>query len=401
MKPRVVVLGGSFAGLTAAFDLKRKLKDKVEITTISRQDQFVYIPSLIWVVPGWREPEQITFDLRSALEPKGINFVRAFAEGIDPERSCVHTDAGEIAYEYLVIATGAHFDWEAVPGIGPHGGYSHSICSLPHAMEARKAWEAFVQDPGPVVLGATQYASCFGAEYEMVFNIDRALREAGVRKSSPITFLTAEPFLGHFGIGGMGRGQQMLEMFYRLLRITPIINAATKEVTADEIHLQDGQRIPFKFAIVIPPFIGVEAIRNSPGLGDERGFIPVDARYQHSTYVNIYAAGVAVAVSPPGPTPVPCGVPKTGYMSEVMAKVVAHNIAAKFTGGEQKELPFPDIRALCIMDAGNQGVIMVSNRIFAPRKYELLIPGPWSHWVKILFEKYYLWKMRTGRVYLP
>jgi sulfide:quinone oxidoreductase len=401
MKPRIVVLGGSFAGLTAAFDLKRMLKEKVEITTISRQDQFVYIPSLIWVVPGWREPEQITFDLRSVLEPKGINFVHSYAEGIDPERSCVHTDAGEIEYEYLVIATGAHFDWEAVPGIGPHGGYTHSVCSLPHAMEARKAWEEFVQDPGPVVLGATQYASCFGAEYEMVFNIDRALREAGVRKSAPITFITAEPFLGHFGIGGMGRGQQMLEMFYKLLRITPIINVATEKVTADEIHLKDGQKIPFKFAIVIPPFKGVEAIRNSPGLGDERGFIPVNAHYRHSTYANIYAAGVAVAVSPPGPTPVPCGVPKTGYMSEVMAKVAAHNIAVKFTGGEPKELPFPDIRALCIMDAGKQGVIMVSNRIFAPRKYELLIPGPWSHWAKILFEKYYMWKMRTGRVYLP
>jgi sulfide:quinone oxidoreductase len=235
----------------------------------------------------------------------------------------------------------------------------------------------------------------------MVFNIDRALREAKVRDRAPITFITPEPFLGHFGIGGMGKGQQMLELFYKFLKIEPIISVATEKVTPGEIHLQDGRRIPFKYAIVIPPFKGIEAIRNSPGLGNERGFVPVNARYQHTTFPNIYAAGVAVAVSPPAPTPVPCGVPKTGYMSEVMARIAAHNIAAEITGKPPKELPFPDINALCIMDAGKQGVIMISDRIFAPRKFEMLIPGPWSHWAKLLFEKYYLWKMRTGRVYLP
>jgi sulfide:quinone oxidoreductase len=313
----------------------------------------------------------------------------------------VLTDRGEFGYDYLVIATGPSFDWEAVPGIGPHGGHTHSICSLPHALEARKAWGEFLRDPGPVVLGATQAASCFGAEYEMVFNVDRALRKAGVRGRAPITFVTAEPFLGHFGIGGMRGGRTMLELFYKLLRIRPIANVATERVTEHALHLSDGQTVPFKYAIVIPPFRGVEAVRDSPGLGDARGFVPVNSRYQHVTFPNVYAAGVAVAVAPPEPTPVPCGVPKTGYMSEVMAKTAAHNIAAAITGGEPKELPFADIKALCVMDAGSQGVVLLSERIFKPRKIELLIPGPWSHWVKVLFEKYYLWKMRTGRSYLP
>jgi len=401
MKPKIVVLGGSFAGLTAAFELKRALGEKAEVTVIARYEQFVFIPSLIWVVPGWRRPDQITFDLKSALEPRGIIFIHARADRIEPIQNRVVSSVGDFSYDYLVIATGPHFDWDAVPGMGPHGGYTHSVCSLPHAVEAGRAGREFLKEPGPVVLGATQYASCFGAEYEMVFNIDRALREAKVRDRAPITFITSEPFLGHFGIGGMGKGRQMLELFYKFLKIEPIVNAATEKVTRGAIHLQDGRAIPFKYAIVIPPFKGVEAIRNSPGLGDERGFVPTNARYQHPTYKNIYAAGVAVAVKPPAPTPVPCGVPKTGYMSEVMAKVAAHNIVAEITRKPPKELPFPDIRALCIMDAGKQGVILISNRIFPPRKYEILIPGPWSHWAKIMFEKYYLWKMQTGRVYLP
>ncbi len=401
MKARIIILGGSFAGLTAAFELKRALKDKADITVIARQEQFVFIPSLIWIVPGWRRPEQITFALKSALEPKGIPFVHGRADRIEPDRNRVITSVGDFNYDYLIIARGPHFDWDAVPGIGPHGGYTQSICSLPHAIEAGKAWHQFLKDPGPVVLGATQYASCFGAEYEMVFNIERALREARVRDRAPITFITSEPFLGHFGIGGMGKGRQMLEIFYKFLKIEPITGVATEKVTPGAIHLQDGRTVPFKYAIVIPPFKGVEAIRNSPGLGDERGFVPTNARYQHPTYRSIYAAGVAVAVKPPAPTPVPCGVPKTGYISEVMAQVAAHNIAAEITGKPPKELPFPDIRALCIMDAGKQGVILISNRIFPPRKYEILIPGPWSHWAKVMFEKYYLWKTRTGRVYLP
>jgi sulfide:quinone oxidoreductase len=417
-KPNVIVIGGSFAGLTAAYEIKRLLKNKVDVTVIARQDQFVFIPSFIWIVPGWRGPEQLTFNLKSALESKNIQFINATLLEIKPEQNTVVTaNAGNFKYDYLVIATGPHFDWDEVPGMGPDKeGFTQSICSLPHAIEARKAWKEFIKDPGPVVLGSTQYASCFGAEYEIAFNIDRALREAKIRDKVPVTFITAEPFLGHFGIGGMGKGQQMVEWFFKKLKIDWITNAAIKDVKPNEINLVDGRIISFKFAIIIPPFKGVQAIRNSQGIGDERGFVTVNSRYQHLIYKNIYAAGVAVAVKPPQPTPVPCGVPKTGYMSEVMAKVAAHNIVADIESRannhkpasssadhhhHHEELPFPQIHGLCIMDAGKQGVIMISDRIFAPRKYQILIPGPWSHWAKILFEKYYLWKMKHGVTYLP
>jgi sulfide:quinone oxidoreductase len=220
MKPNVIVVGGSFAGLTAAFEIKRLLKDKVDVTVIARQDQFVFIPSFIWIVPDWRRPEQLTFDLKPPLESKNIGFVNAALLEIKPEQDTIVTaNAGDFKYDYLVIATGPHFDWEEVPGMGPDKeGYTQSICSLPHAIEAKKAWKELIKDPEPVVLGSTQYASCFGAEYEIAFNIDRALREAKIRDKVPVTFITAEPFLGHFGIGGMGKGQQMVEWFFKKLK---------------------------------------------------------------------------------------------------------------------------------------------------------------------------------------
>ncbi|MBF0381677.1 MAG: FAD-dependent oxidoreductase [Magnetococcales bacterium] len=400
-KPKILILGGSFAGLAAAFELQHKLHDRAEITVISKERQFVFIPSLIWLVPGWRKPEQITFDLDSAFTSKGINFIQTAAQRIDPEAKKVITTNGEMEYDYLVIATGPRMAWETVPGLGPHDGYTHSACTLPHSVAAAEAWQEFLQNPGPVVVGAVQGASCFGASYEIVLNLNRALKKAGVKDKAPITFITAEPFLTHFGIDGFGVAQPMIEKFYKAVGINWLTNNVVEKVTPGEIHTKDNGVIPFKYSILIPPFQGVKAVKDSPGVGNAAGFVPVNDRYQHVDFPEIYAAGISVAVSPPAPTPIPCGVPKTAHMSEQMAAVAAHNIATDILGGEPKEVPFPETAAVCVMDAGNQGVLMITDRIFAPRKLQILIPGPWSHWLKIFLEKYLMWKLRTGRMQLP
>ena len=88
-------------------------------------------------------------------------------------------------------------------------------------------------------------------------------------------------------------------------------------------------------------------------------------------------------------------------LAEAMAKVAAHNIAAAITGAEPKEMPFGDIRPLCIMDAGTQGMIIGLDRVFKPRKFEVMLPGPWAHWAKLGFEHYYMTKMKYGLVQLP
>jgi sulfide:quinone oxidoreductase len=318
-----------------------------------------------------------------------------------PGDNKIVTDKGEIDYDYLLIATGPKYDWAVVPNLGPADHTTWSVCNLPHAMEAAKAWLDFVQDPGPVVIGSTQGASCFGAEYEVAFNIDRALRQAKIRRQAPLSFFTAEPFLGHFGIGGMRGGEAMLKGYFKLLGIQAIANVSTTAVSQGTITLSDGHELEHKYAIVIPPFTGVQAILDSDGLGDARGFVPVNDGYQHQDHPNIYAFGVAVQVKPPQPTEVPTGAPKTGWMAEAMAKVAAHNIAAAITGGQPTEKPFGDIRPLCIMDAGSQGMIIGLDRVFKPRRFEVMVPGPWAHRAKLGFERYYLTKMRNGLVQLP
>ena len=400
-KPLVVVVGGSFAGLTSAYTLKRELGDGVDVTVVARQKDFVFIPSLIWVAPGKRTGKQVSFDLEPPLAMKDISFLEAIVESIDPAAKRVTTDRGSLDYDYLVLATGPKLEWSAVAGLGPKDGYTHSVCSLPDAEEANVAWQKFLKDPGPVVVGASQGASCFGAAYEVVLNLEYALRKARVRDRAPITFISSEPFLGHFGLDGLGKGEEMLKAFFAKRNINFVENTGIDHADPSEIVLTDGRKLPYKYAVIIPPFLGIDAIRNSPGLCNQRGFIPTNDRYQHVDFPEIYSAGVAVAVAPPSPTEVPTGVPKTGYMSEVMGHVAAQNIAAAIAGKPAREQRFGDMAALCILDAGDSGVIIVTDKIFKPRKREWLIPGPWAHWAKLAFESYFLWKMRNGAVYMP
>jgi sulfide:quinone oxidoreductase len=397
----VLILGSSFAGLNAAFALKRRLRQRAEITVMDQNPRFLFIPSLIWLVPGWRTPDEISFALEPALRRKGIQFLQCKADAIDPIAREVVCGSVRHPYDYLLIATGAHWDYEAVPGLGPRGGYTTSVGSIDEALAAQAAWQALLADPGPVVMGAAPGASCFGAEYELTFNLELALRRAGVRDRATVTFVTSEPFAGHFGMGGLGDSRALAERLFDGCGIAWLANTAIERITPGEVHLAGGRTLPFKFSLIMPPFKGADVVRASPGIGNAKGFVPVNDRYQHVDFREIYSAGVAVAVTVPEATPIPTGVPKTGYMSELMAGVAAHNIAAAITGGEPEALPFADLHALCILDAGRQGMIMATDRIFAPRQHEVLVSGPWSHWSKVLFEKYYLRRMRSGRTYLP
>ncbi|HRF50952.1 MAG TPA: FAD-dependent oxidoreductase [Anaerolineales bacterium] len=402
MKKRVVVLGGSFAGLTAAFDAKRLLKDAADVIVVSNQPLFTFIPSLIWVVPGWRRVEDITFRLEPALARHGIQTIIANVTHIDPQRCVLTTHKGEVPYDYLVIATGPHLDFASVPGMGPHDGYTQSVCNLPHALTAQQAWVEYLKDPGPIVVGAAQGASCFGAGYEFVLNIEYALRRLGIRNQATVTWLTSEPFIGHFGIWGVKGSEKEVGRFFSRYNIESIPNVAIDHITPDTIRLSTGRDLPYKYAMIIPPFMGIEAIRNSPGVGNAKGWVEVDDHYRHLTYNNIYAAGVAVAMTPPQPTPIPTGVPKTGYMSEVMGRAAAHNIAADIKGHDLKPLSPLDIQAMCLLDAGDSGMMLVVDKVFgAKRRREILLPSTLMHAGKIAFESYFLWKTRTGRTYLP
>jgi sulfide:quinone oxidoreductase len=401
MRKKVVVLGSSFGGLTAALAVKHELHGDVDVTVISPSSRFVFNPSLIWLPFGKRTWADITFPVSEPLEGHGVDFVHAAATEIDPEAHRVTTSTGAVYdYHFLVIATGYRNDLAVIPGLVEN---AVTITTLEDAIKAGEAWRRFLDDPGDVVIAATQRAGCFGAAYEFLFNTSYQLKKAGLKKQVKLSYVSSEPFAGHFGIGGLPHGESLLGMFMRKENITPHFGVATDHVAKDAVVLTDGTEIPFAYAMVIPPFIGQEVISSTPGLApDERGYVPVRNTYQSEKFDDIYVVGIAAAVEVPWQTAVPVGIPKTGYPTEVQAHTAATNIAAQIRGEvPAEEKTFADIKAVCVMDAGNNGVIILADKMLPPRKHGVLIPGPQSHAMKLAFEKYFLWKMQHGYVQLP
>ncbi|MBI5741218.1 MAG: FAD-dependent oxidoreductase [Nitrospirae bacterium] len=393
---KMVIIGGSFGGLTAAFELKRLLGNKADVTLLCDVDKFVFVPSLPWLSMGWRTPEEITLPLEKMMTPKGIKFINEEATHVDADKSTVNTKTRAIPYDYLVIASGPALGFSSVPGFGPEGGHTECIFTLEQAMRANKAWNRFLEKPGPVVVGAVQGVSCFGPAYEYVFEVDTELRRRKLRHKTPITFVTSEPYIGHFGIGGLKTSRRIMEDEFASREIRLITNQSVEEFTPDEVRLKDGTKLAFNLAMFAPPMAGVKAVFH---IGNPKGFIPVDSNYRHIKYKNIFSVGVAIAIAPPEQTPVPTGVPKTGYMTEHMAKYAAESIASEVLG---KSLPQTEpVGALCIMDMGHTAALMKAYPVLPPRKTAELKEGKRFRWAKLAFEKYYLWKISRGLTNLP
>ncbi len=393
---KIVIIGGSFGGLTSAFELKRLLGKKADITLLCSQDKFVFVPSLPWVSMGWKRPEDITLSLDAILKPKGIKFIHEEAVGVDADASKVVTKSQEIPYDYLVIATGPELVFSAVPGLGPVGGHTECIFELDMALKTKEAWNRFLEDPGPIVVGSVQGVSCFGPPYEYAFEVDTELRRRKIRHKVPITFVTSEPYIGHFGIGGLKTSRRVLEDEFANRDIKIIANQAVEEFTPGEAKLKDGTKLPYKLSMFAPAFKGVSAV--AP-LGNPRGFIPVDKNYRHTKYSNILAIGVAMAIAPPEQTPVPTGVPKTGYMTVEMAKNAARTIVADIAGMPVSE-PEP-LGVLCLVDLGDSAVLAKAKPLLPPRQEAVWKKGIIYKWAKHAFERYFLWKMKNGLTQLP
>lgn len=413
---RVVVLGAGISGHTAALVLRRKLGNEHEVVVVSPKPKYNWIPSNIWVGVGLMIPDDVTFDLKPVYNKQRIVFHQARAVEIHPEgsadkkpfvvaESTLQENLNEkifVEYDYLINATGPHFNYKATPGLGPDAN-SLSVCTAEHAYQTaqvlNKLIEEMSQGKKKTFIVGTGHGTCTceGAAFEYTFNLEFELRRRGVRHNARIIYLTNEPELADFGIGGMviknggmeTPGNVFAESLFAERNVDWILGAHVNKVDKNSLQYEtlDGESgtIDFDFAMLIPPFAGVPLKafdRNGNEIAklfNPAGFMKVDANYNQkpyeewqpedwpktyqTEYKNIFSIGIAFApphqISKPQKnkngtliTPAP---PRTGMPSAIMGRTVAHSIVELINGVSktpQYTASMAELGAACVASAG-------------------------------------------------
>lgn len=404
----IAIVGANIGGLPAAFEIQEILQKDTpgehKVTVVSNTSEFSFVPSNPWVAVGWRKRADTGFSLKTPLLNKGINFIHSAVTEIKPDDNQLQLENGDtLDYDYLVIATGPALAFHEVEGLGPEG-FTESVCTIAHAEKAWESWQDFTHNPGPIVVGAVQGASCFGPAYEFATIMDTDLRKRKIRDRVPMTYVTSEPYIGHLGLGGVGNSKGLLESEFRQRHISWITNAKVTRVEkgmmfVDE-HNNQGEvikqhELPFNYSMMLPAFLGIDAVNNvGEDLVNPRGFVKVDEFQRNPKWNNIYSLGVCIAIPPVEATPVPTGTPKTGYMIESMVAATAHNISNHIKGNTPEKVA--TWNAFCLADMGDTGAAFIAVPQIPPRNITWAKKGKWVHWSKVAFEKYFIFNIKRG-----
>jgi sulfide:quinone oxidoreductase len=402
---KVVILGAGLGGVACAYEMKKKLGAAHQVTLVGNSPYFEFTPSNPWVAVGWRQPEQTRVELAGPLAARDVCWIPKHVQKIDAEASrLVFEDGIDEPYDYLAITTGPKLAFDEVPGLGPDG-HTSSVCTQAHSVAAWNNYQQFLQNPGPIVIGAAAGASCYGPAYEMAMIVDADLRKRRMRDRVPMNFVTAEPYIGHMGLGGVGDSKGLMESTLRQRHIQWVTNARVTSVEpgllrateyGDDGTARKEHALPFKWSMILPAFRGVDAVAAVPDLCNPRGFVLIDEFQRSKRYRNIFSAGVCVAIPPVEATPVPTGAPKTGFMIESMVTAICENVAADIAGRPVQARG--TWNAICLADFGDTGAAFVALPQIPPRNVTWAREGKWVHVAKIAFEKYFLRKVRTGSI---
>jgi len=472
---KVVVLGAGVSGHTAAAFLKKWVGHRHSVTVVSPEPTYNWIPSNIWVGVGLLKKEKVVFPLAPVYKRHGIEFIQARAKTLYPEGKgeskqpvveVERTDQGhkgeiqDVSYDYLVNATGPKLNFAATEGLGPDG-HSLSVCTADHAEHTAAVFlekvDRMRKGEKQTFLVGTGHgeATCEGAAFEYVVNLEFELRARKVREKAEIIYLTNEYELGDFGVDGvhikMGGYVTPSKIFAESLFAERAIDFITKahvrrvEEGAAIVETLEGrvQEVRFDMAMLIPPFsgVGLQAFKpDGTNMTDQvfapNGFMKVDADYtkkpyeewkpsdwprfyQNPTYKNLFAAGIAFA--PPHPISRPRqtesgrvispAAPRTGMPSAVIGKAVAKNIVSLIKGDPEPmhSASLADMGAACVASAGANPFTGTAASITVypvipdwdkypeygrDLRYTCGEIGVAGHWIKILLHHMFLYKAR-------
>ena len=203
----VVVMGAGLGGMPMAYEMKEQLRPEDRVTVV---EQGLRLSSSCRPTRGSRcagaSARTSNFEAAPLPGEEGhrLQSGRASSACIRSDNQLELGDGATLDYDYLVIATGPKLAFDEIEGLRARRAHAVDLPCRPCGARGASAWDAFVKDPGPIVVGAVQGASCFGPAYEFAFIMETDLRRRKIRDQVPMTFVTAEPYIGHLGLGGVG-----------------------------------------------------------------------------------------------------------------------------------------------------------------------------------------------------
>lgn len=369
---RIVILGAGFAALTAVRELRRR-QPSARITLVAPKPEFVYLPSLIWVPTGLRRGSDLILPLDTFLRDHQVEFVAARVTGLEAGGRTVLTDAGPIANDALLIATGGRFI-KKLPGIE----HALTLCEGVASAEAIRERLTNLKQ-GRIALGFggnpnEPSAMRGGPMFELLFGIDTWLRRQHRRDQVELTFFNAaaEPGkrLGEKAVSNllaeMGRRRIDTHLGHKPLGFSGRgVDTEGGHVNADLILFMPG--------LTGPDWLGNSQLPKSPG-----GFVAADGHCRVAGFERVFVAGDA------GSFPGPDWLPKQAHMADLQAKAAAQNLLLALDGKEPAATPKTEL--ICIVDTMDSGILVYRDL----KRSWLLPPSVVFHWAKRFFEGHYL-----------
>lgn len=375
-----LILGAGLGGISAAQALRKALPRDDRVVLVDRAEQHLFQSSLPWVLAGSRGVSRISRPLARAAT-RGIELVRGEVTRISPGERSATIDGRTLRADALIIALGADYDAAAVPGLVEAG---YCIYTPEGVLAGRRALDAFRGGRIAFVTATPQY-KCPAAPYESALLVDAELRRRGLRAATQFDFHAAEP--GPM----MTAGAQVSAALRQLMASRDIAYYPGRQITAVDaagkrLHFADGAQASFDLLFYVPAHRAPAVIR-AAGLTDDSGWIPVDRHTLATRFDGVYAIGDAVVI----PLKMGRPLPKAGVFAHAQAEVVAHNIAAAWSGrGAPRQ--FDGVGA-CFIETGDGRAGMGQGNFYAEPLPAVRLRSPSRLWhaAKVLYEKYWLY----------
>ncbi|HWP30244.1 MAG TPA: FAD/NAD(P)-binding oxidoreductase [Fimbriimonadales bacterium] len=345
MASKTLILGGGFGGLVTATTLRNLLPSDHEIILLEKSQTFTMGTTKTWLMLGKQTRKQIEHP-RRGLEKRGVRLHLAQIQKIDAEKREVDTDKGKFAADYLVIALGADYDMNRIPGLAQA---SEEFYSVNGAERLNSVVKDFSEGELVLLIPAIPF-KCPPAPYEGVFllhdyfvrNNKRVRMNISVYTVEGAPMATAGPEIGNFIKSELAKRNIAYHTQKKTLRVDP----DTKKIV-----FEDGE-VKYDLLITIPPHKAPDAVKES-GLLDQRGWIPADPKTLRMKDLNkAFAIGDVAVVPLPGrfKSDMPLVLPKAGVFAESEGKVVATQIASEILGKEPSEF---DGKGFCYVEMGD------------------------------------------------